>query len=93
MIGFAIFKNLVSISNVLLALLFFNALIALNTSCGLDGDKKIELFVRLEDVVELELLSSDIKSAIDLPILTKKLLHSSAIFCGSETVSPAAVVT
>ena len=49
MTGFAIFKNLVSTSNVLLALFSFNALITLNTSCRLDRDKKVELFVRLED--------------------------------------------
>ena len=71
MTGFAIFKNLVSIPNVLQALFSFNALITLNTSCGLDGNKKIELFVRLENVVEIMLLSYEIESAIDFPILTK----------------------
>ena len=49
--------------------------------------------MRLEDVVEIMLLSREIEFAIDFPILTKKLLNSSAIFRGSETMSPAAVVT
>ena len=92
MIDLCSFKNLVSISRVLLALFSFKALIRLNTSCGLDGDKKIEVFVHLEDVVEIMLLSREIEFAIDFPMLTKKLLNSSTIFSGSETVSPAAMV-
>ena len=92
MTGFAIFKNLVTISKVFLPLFSCNALITLNTSCRVDGDKKIEVFVRLEDVVEIILLSREIEFAINFPTLTKKLLNSSAIFRGYETVSSAAVV-
>ena len=86
---FGKFMNLVSVSKVLLAFLFLNSLIMLNTSCWQLGKKKIGLviffFVPTEHSVLLELLGC-IEAAISFPMLITKLLNFSAIIWGSEIV-------